>query len=1716
MGFDYNSRQKLSKSYFEKWKKNNEKKIGKVDAILFEEVLKLGPSYSAVDRIFTGLYKEKFSNKKYDKPSKFMKENLGEIIDIFVPEQYIDDYYNIVDEFVTFQYTTGYNRRSFRTKDFTCHIYHAIRLMYSYMSFNMYEVSVENYLRDNMTDEMLDYKRNCEDNYGVVSIHQADDIVAARINAGDEGVIGAIKDAILSDNNTVIVNRTIISAIVKSKNEELHKLLGKFLVAARLSEGVRQVICECADEGRLDSFITLLKVIDEEKLVRFAAVKRAIAVWTGFISEENIDRLIGKVMPIMLSVINDINGAKDLLKDDDSIHIMLGLWALAANDVEIAMEEMEYIARKGSKVQKITISYFNKLIQNPSFQEKIAKYVVENNKDDLELIAGFMPTYLEHASITARNTYKIKSGSEYDKNNDSDYEYFELKVTDIFDDDIDGSIARMHYEILKNNLSKLNKKTMELSPFIFPWYSVTVSRGDFVQRMSIIAYALQDQTYIDEVCQMITDIDGQYSDRKVHVRMLLHDPKNELQRKTLLNLIADKETYTRGTAYMLLKHMDIRRDEYELLAGFLKYKTEEIRKYVITILKKQSKEDLTQTIKTLLNDKNENKRLAAFDMLKTEFREDKDLAKSILDEAQIIDSLSEQEKVLWNEICEEEKGTSLEKGYGLYDTNVELNIPTATPDMKLLKDYFCVSKKELDDIFIKLNDYINEHGNLEYRGVDGETRLLCNGIYLLSYDRNLKYCDSYPFKEIWKEFYDKYINSEKLIVNMSLALSKGYTESSVEDYEGYIKLEKELIGDVLSSYNPPELNKQEGAGRIVYRDLETVVNIMADIADAKLPKSIAIAACEYMANISPDKKWLIEPEKKITNSYMTPREREYKAFTNSGALYTFIRSLLNTKMDESYKDIFLTLRRLDIAYEYQKHEVIRYYNRPSQRNILNVYPFIYACTKGIITKDYIYKYIFEELPFEVAVENLGIFSGRNYIYSEYEMLSKYVQVDMESKTVDTDNDFFKLGRELYDNISNIILDVELKRGDTETEFSMASKRLKKIYGINRLGQILTALGKDTLDRSTYYFYNSGTGKRECLSHLLQNCYPLETDKAADLKSIKVSDDRLIEVAMYAPQWIDLIEEYLKIDGLKSGCYYFMAHMNERFDDKKKAIIAKYTPLDAEELNDGAFDLNWFFESYNKLGEKMFLKLYKAAKYISDGNKHARARKYADAALGNANIDELEKTIIDKRNKDLLMSYGIVPIENEKDKLHRYEFIQKFLKESKQFGAQRRASEKLSCEMALRNLATTAGYSDSLRLVLAMETALISENQQYFDGITIDDYCFKINISDEGKVELLIDKAGKKIKSVPAAFKKNETVLDTKEFVTKLKDQYSRTVKMFESSMEDREEYTAKELIRLCDNPIIKTIITKMIYVCDGKFYLINESYEFVPAPINFDLSADKLTDDSKLRVAHPYDMYVSGKWSELQQLVFGWANNTKKYQPFKQVFRELYTKLSEEMDQTNSRMFAGNQIQPKKTVATLKNRRWIADYENGLQKIYYKDNVIATIYAMADWFSPSDVEEPTLEYVKFYDRKTFSVKKISEIPDIVYSEVMRDVDLAISVAHAGGVDPETSHSTIELRKTIIEFNLKLFKINNVKLEGNHAFITGKHGEYTIHLGSGVIHKKPGNVINVLPVHSQSRGKVFLPFIDEDPKTAEIMSKIILFAEDDKIKDPYIMEAILKE
>ncbi len=65
----------------------------------------------------------------------------------------------------------------------------------------------------------------------------------------------------------------------------------------------------------------------------------------------------------------------------------------------------------------------------------------------------------------------------------------------------------------------------------------------------------------------------------------------------------------------------------------------------------------------------------------------------------------------------------------------------------------------------------------------------------------------------------------------------------------------------------------------------------------------------------------------------------------------------------------------------------------------------------------------------------------------------------------------------------------------------------------------------------------------------------------------------------------------------------------------KAIIARYTPIDVEDLREGAFDIDWFKDAFKTIGKQRFEVVYNAAKYISCSNSHTRARKFADATSG---------------------------------------------------------------------------------------------------------------------------------------------------------------------------------------------------------------------------------------------------------------------------------------------------------------------------------------------------------------------------------------------------------------------------------------------------------------------------------------------------------------------
>ncbi len=51
------------------------------------------------------------------------------------------------------------------------------------------------------------------------------------------------------------------------------------------------------------------------------------------------------------------------------------------------------------------------------------------------------------------------------------------------------------------------------------------------------------------------------------------------------------------------------------------------------------------------------------------------------------------------------------------------------------------------------------------------------------------------------------------------------------------------------------------------------------------------------------------------------------------------------------------------------------------------------------------------------------------------------------------------------------------------------------------------------------------------------------------------------------------------------------------------------------------------------------------------------------------------------------------------------------------------------------------------------------------------------------------------------------------------------------------------------------------------------------------------------------------------------------------------------------------------------------------------------------------------------------------------------------------------------------------------------------------------------MVCIVPVPAQHRGRLFLPFVDDDPRTAEVLSKVLLLARDTEIREPVILRQI---
>lgn len=1491
------------------------------------------------------------------------------------------------------QFSSSIWRRSYRSSDVG---YYASSLVHSVARWTRwcyYGISVQ---------EMLTYEHDWVAGY--VSY------LALEIRRENQEVIDLLKEAILGENQQVLLSRVMIQAIIRSGHEEMIDLLLKLLVAARLQEGLRQAILESADEGSTQTLIKILKTCLDEDLFRYSSATRAFDTWTGLGYGDAKSAVVKKCAEFAYTCLTDEQVRKQYLDSENNLEAYFAIWSMGCYEIRDTENMVRRLLDDEKKYRRVLGWLFVSRTDSTNYQMRLASSYLEER--DEELLAWMISNLV--------CTYPLMSGYSYNRKN--------WECTPTKNDALPSSAAerKILFEKLKAIAEFIGnkKRTFEGNPFAFT--SVTMENTPVLKCMLSVAGYDMNQEMIEEMHTLLPLMDVDL--RRAFYANFMNPEKIMLHREYLQEALEDRSVHVKELAVQRLSVCDLLEEDFYALAKGLRTKSSSLRKAILTIFQKQS--------------------------VKKEHPEVLEEQKSLLEHLKE-EKLSTQTEILLEQLYETEDAETTqytqENGFGIYSPNVTESVVSQLPKIegkpagilgrllgktdetlfsaKELKEYF-PSEAELSALLERMNAVFDRHADYEYEIIlydDSRTKVLFGdpaygGIRIPA--EHGKFINPMMQKEIRLEmipFYQEFIQAMgEYTRNLPKMLGLCYSTARWTD-GGYYNLKvcgwfQQLLDKGLRAKPYPSCYEKY---KNRYWQMQDIIRLLPQLFDAH--------DCFVMAGKFQKSIIHIIGEENLKRNYVEQMDESRVHYISSSwqkypinhVCVGYWRRVLSTcaKSPEDFKQWFLE----------------KYFR---------------AVDEGIVPKDVLAERL---LCSGTGETDIRILTGPN-------------KFNQQGKRI---YDTYPWAKAFVDRIVLRIVEIEEKRGELPTNLTSKARAIQRFEGAGHFCSLLAALGKENFFRG--YEYSQDNTKKAVLSRLLKRCYPTKEDApeilADYLKKTDIKEKRLAEAVMYAPQWAAFAEEILQWPGLKCAVWFFHAHINESFSAEKETEVALYSPITPHQFNDGAFDKDWFFKAYTTLGEKRFQILYKSAKYITAGsNQHRRSQLYSDAVLGKLDASVLKEEIIQKRNQEKLRCYPLIPIEEgqTEEALRRYEFLQKFLKEK------------------IRPL---------------MEPQDVNGVQLW------------VEIGADGMAELAIAKGEKRQKTLPKALNKNETVLLLKATVKELKEQRRRAKESLERAMVESTAFGVQELLKIQGNPVLAPLLSVLVWNCQMRNgFLKAEEGELLLCDIHG--NAHKLTEE--VRVAHPYDLMQSGEWAAYMQLLYG----QKIVQPFKQVFREYYPLTREEREEkTVSRRYAGHQVQPQKTVALLKGRGWTVDYEEGLQKVFYKENLVVRMYAMADWFSPADIEAPTLEIIKFYDRNDGKNVELESIPPILFSETMRDMDLAVSVAHAGGVDPEASHSTVEMRVAIAGELLKLLRISNVVFTGSHAKIHGTLGEYSVHMGSGVVHVQAKGMAAIIPVHSQARGRIFLPFADDDPKTQEIISKILLLAEDKKIKDPEILRQL---
>ncbi len=547
--------------------------------------------------------------------------------------------------------------------------------------------------------------------------------------------------------------------------------------------------------------------------------------------------------------------------------------------------------------------------------------------------------------------------------------------------------------------------------------------------------------------------------------------------------------------------------------------------------------------------------------------------------------------------------------------------------------------------------------------------------------------------------------------------------------------------------------------------------------------------------------------------------------------------------------------------------------------------------------------------------------------------------------------------------------------------------------------------------------------------------------------------------------------------------------------RPKPRINTFDNSDSEES--GIVDFAALETAVEKVPAKLIKKYFTSLKKSKAG--YTRAVYLCEAVMGT-NRATLEKSLA-KHNQIGLKAYGLLPLQDENDPVERYLTLRRVWKECTKYGAERQANTRAAITVGLKNLARRAGYRDVARLEWDMESRLSEQVESVLDEQVMGDWT--VSVEMEGlKTKLRVQKAGKLLKSVPAGLRKHPDYKGLREQMKMLDDQARRFRLALENMMCNGETLNPDELKKLGRIAAVRFLMSNLIGIdANGHTGLIDAGQAKLAG------LADTQPVQGDLRIAHVDDLYQSQILSQWQKKLVG----AGLVQPFKQAFRELYVVTPAEEDTSpQSHRYEGRNINTAIAYRLLQSRGWYSRGGEGdcdCIRIFPDEDITAYwLFPGVHHFFTED-ETQVADVIEF--RRGGKLIPLHEVPRRIFSEVMRDADLAVSVA---AVEDDGGYWSAEVgaaRIAVVQEVMNRLGFDNLTFEDHFVYVQGKRARYRIHMGSGNIHIMPGAYLCIVPERKGKEKPIYLPFAESDRKTTEIISKAILLSDDDRIDDASI-------